>query len=58
MLTAHAFYRRAVERGAQFRSKSASPVSCVGAGWCGRATDKGGYATETVVNAAGPWRKP
>jgi sarcosine oxidase subunit beta len=58
MLSAHAFYRRAVELGASFRfnERVTGLIRRRGA-VVGIRTDKGGYATETVINAAGPWAR-
>ena len=48
MLSAHAFYRRAVERGAQFRfSERVTGIIRRRGTVVGVRTDKGGYATET-----------
>jgi sarcosine oxidase subunit beta len=58
MLSAHAFYRRAVELGAQFRFHERVTGLMRRRGMIvGVRTDKGGYATETVINAGGPWAK-
>ena len=58
MLSAHAFYRRAVELGAQFRFHERVTGLMRRRGMIvGVRTDKGGYATETVINAGGPWGK-
>jgi sarcosine oxidase subunit beta len=55
LLTAHAFYSRAVERGAEFRFRERVIGIIRRRGRVvGVRTDRGGYATETVINAAGP----
>jgi sarcosine oxidase subunit beta len=58
LLTAHAFYSRAVERGAEFhfRERVTGIIRRRGR-VVGVRTDRGGYATETVINAAGPWAR-
>jgi sarcosine oxidase subunit beta len=58
MLSAHAFYMRARERGAEFRFRERVTGIIRRRGKVvGVRTDKGGYATETVINAAGPWAR-
>ncbi len=58
LLSAEAFYRRAVERGVRFRFNERVTGLIRRRGMvAGVRTDKGGYATETVVNAAGPWAR-
>ncbi len=58
MLSAHAFYTRARERGAEFRFRERVTGIIRRRGKVvGVRTDKGGYATETVINAAGPWAR-
>jgi sarcosine oxidase subunit beta len=59
LLSSASFYRRAVELGVQFRfgERVTSIVRRRGA-IVGVRTDKGGYATETVVNAGGAWARP
>jgi sarcosine oxidase subunit beta len=58
MLSARAFYRRAVEAGAQFRFNERVTGLIRRRGMVvGIRTDKGGYATETVINASGAWAK-
>jgi sarcosine oxidase subunit beta len=58
LLTAHAFYSRAVERGAEFRFRERVTGIIRRRGRVvGVRTDRGGYATETVINAAGPWAR-
>ncbi len=59
MMSSAAFYRRAVELGVQFRfGERATAIIHRKNGVVGVRTDKGGYATETVINAAGAWAKP
>ncbi|MBN1956470.1 MAG: FAD-binding oxidoreductase [Anaerolineae bacterium] len=58
LLTAHAFYVRARERGAEFRFRERVTGIIRRRGRVvGVRTDRGGYATEVVVNAAGPWAR-
>ena len=58
LMSARAFYRRAVEAGAQFRFNERVTGLIRRRGMVvGVRTDKGGYATETVINAAGAWAK-
>jgi sarcosine oxidase subunit beta len=58
MLSSHAFYRRAVELGVQFRFQERVTGVMRRRGMVvGIRTDKGGYATETVINAGGAWAK-
>jgi sarcosine oxidase subunit beta len=58
LLTAHAFYTRARERGAEFRFRERVIGVIRRRGKVvGVRTDQGGYATETVINAAGPWAR-
>ncbi|RLC96844.1 MAG: sulfurtransferase [Chloroflexi bacterium] len=58
LLSAHAFYTRAKERGAEFRFRERVTGIIRRRGKVvGVRTDKGGYATGTVVNAAGPWAR-
>ncbi len=58
LLTAHAFYTRARERGAEFRFRERVTGIIRRRGRVvGVRTDGGGYATETVINAAGPWAR-
>jgi sarcosine oxidase subunit beta len=58
LLTAHAFYTRARERGVEFhfRERVTGIIRRRGK-VVGVRTDQGGYATETVINAAGPWAR-
>jgi sarcosine oxidase subunit beta len=59
MMSSAAFYRRAVERGVQFRfGERATGIIRRRNAVVGVRTDKGGYATETVINAAGAWARP
>jgi sarcosine oxidase subunit beta len=59
MMSSAAFYRRAVELGVQFRfGERATGIIRRKNGVVGVRTDKGGYATETVINAAGAWARP
>jgi sarcosine oxidase subunit beta len=59
MMSSAAFYRRAVALGVQFRfGERATGIIHRKNGVVGVRTDKGGYATETVVNAAGAWARP
>jgi len=56
--SAHAFYSRAVERGAEFHfNERVTGMITRGGKVVGVRTDRGGYATNTVINAAGPWAK-
>jgi sarcosine oxidase subunit beta len=58
LLSAHAFYTRAKERGAHFHfGERVTGVICRRGKVVGVRTEKGGYATETVINAAGPWAR-
>ncbi|MBC8448476.1 MAG: FAD-binding oxidoreductase [Chloroflexi bacterium] len=58
LLAAHAFYTRARERGAEFRFRErVTGVIRRRGKVVGVRTDQGGYATETVINAAGPWAR-
>jgi len=59
MMSSAAFYRRAVECGVQFRfGERVTAVIKRHGGVVGVRTDKGGYATETVINSAGAWARP
>jgi sarcosine oxidase subunit beta len=59
LMSAAAFYRRAVELGVQFRfGERVTGIIRRKNGVGGVRTDKGGYATETVINAAGAWARP
>jgi sarcosine oxidase, subunit beta len=59
LLSGRAFFRRAVELGVQFRFNERVTGLIRRRGMVvGVRTDKGGYATETVVNAAGAWARP
>lgn len=58
MMSARAFYRRAVEKGARFHFNERITGLIRRRGTVvGVRTDKGGYATETVINASGAWAK-
>jgi sarcosine oxidase subunit beta len=58
LLSAHAFYTRAEERGARFHFRERVTGIITRRGKVvGVRTDRGGYATETVINAAGPWAR-
>jgi sarcosine oxidase subunit beta len=58
LLTAHAFYIRAKELGAEFRFRERVTGIIRRRGKVvGVRTDKGGYATEVAINAAGPWAR-
>jgi sarcosine oxidase subunit beta len=58
LLSAHAFYTRAKERGARFHfGERVTGVIRRRGKVVGVRTDRGGYATETVINAAGPWAR-
>ncbi len=56
--SALAFYARARELGAEFhfRERATGVIRRRGRA-VGVRTDRGGYATETVINAAGPWAR-
>lgn len=59
MLSNAAFYRRALQLGVQFRFGERVTGIVKRRGLVvGVRTDKGGYATETVVNAGGAWARP
>ena len=58
MLSSHAFYLRAAELGVQFRFQERVTGLIRRRNMVvGVRTDKGGYATETVVNAGGAWAR-
>ena len=58
MLSAHAFYRRARELGVAFRfGERVTGVIRRRGAVVGVRTDKGGYATGTMVNAGGAWAR-
>ncbi len=58
LLSAHAFYTRAKERGARFHfGERVTGIISRRGKVVGIRTDRGGYATETVINAAGPWAR-
>ncbi|HEY3380217.1 MAG TPA: FAD-dependent oxidoreductase [Vicinamibacterales bacterium] len=59
MMSSAAFYRRAVELGVQFRfGERVTGIIKRKGGVVGVRTDKGGYATETIINASGAWARP
>ena len=56
--SARAFYARALEKGAEFHfNERATGIITRGGKVVGVRTDRGGYATTTVINAAGPWAR-
>jgi len=56
--SAHAFYAQAVKRGAEFHfNERVTGIITRGGKVVGVRTDRGGYATSTVINAAGPWAR-
>jgi sarcosine oxidase subunit beta len=58
LLSAHAFYTRAREQGAEFRfSERVTGIIRRRGQVVGIRTDKGGYATGTVINAGGAWAR-
>jgi sarcosine oxidase subunit beta len=58
LLTAHAFYAHARELGVEFRFRERVTGIIRRRGRVvGVRTDQGGYATGTVINAAGPWAR-
>jgi sarcosine oxidase subunit beta len=58
MMSARAFYRRAVELGARFHFNERVTGLIRRRGMVvGVRTDRGGYATETVINASGAWAR-
>jgi sarcosine oxidase subunit beta len=58
LLSAHAFYTQAEERGARFHfGERVTGIISRRGKVVGVRTDRGGYATETVINAAGPWAR-
>lgn len=58
LLSSRAFYTQARERGVEFRFRErVSGVIRRRGQVVGVRTDQGGYATETVINAAGPWAR-
>ncbi len=59
LMASAAFYRRAVELGVQFQfGERVTGIIRRKNAVIGVRTDQGGYATETVVNAAGAWARP
>jgi len=59
LLSSHAFYAQARKLGVEFcfRERVTGIIRRRGR-VVGVRTDQGGYATETVINAAGPWARP
>jgi sarcosine oxidase subunit beta len=58
LLSAHAFYTQAKERGARFHfGERVTGIIRRRGKVVGVRTDQGGYATETVINAGGPWAR-
>jgi len=58
MLTSHAFYTQARKLGVEFRFRERVTGIIRRRGQVvGVRTDQGGYATGTVINAAGPWAR-
>jgi sarcosine oxidase subunit beta len=58
MLSSHAFYTRAVECGVQFRfGERVTGIIRRRNKVVGVRTDRGGYATATVINAGGAWAR-
>jgi sarcosine oxidase subunit beta len=58
MMSSHAFYLRAKALGVQFRfNERVTSIIRRRGEVVGVRTDKGGYATPTVVNAGGPWAR-
>jgi len=58
LLSAHAFYAKADELGARFHfGERVTGIISRRDKVVGVRTDKGGYATEMVINAAGPWAR-
>jgi sarcosine oxidase subunit beta len=56
LLSINAFYRRAIELGAEFRFKEKiTEIICTNGMVAGIATDKNRYDTEVVIDAAGPF---
>jgi sarcosine oxidase subunit beta len=56
LLSINAFYRRALELGAEFRFKEkVGRILCEKSKVVGVATDKGRYSAEVIVDAAGPF---
>jgi len=59
LLSSHAFYAQARKLGVEFRFRERVTGIIRRRGRVvGVRTDQGGYATETVINAAGPWARP
>ncbi len=59
LLSSHAFYRRAKSLGVQFRfNERVTGIIRRRGKVVGVRTDKGGYASEAIVNAGGAWARP
>jgi len=59
MMSAHAFHKQATRRGVQFRfGERVTAIIRRHGKVVGVRTDKGGYATDCVVNAGGAWARP
>ncbi len=59
LLSSHAFYRRAKSLGVHFRfNERVTGIMRRRGKVVGIRTDKGGYATQSVVNAGGAWARP
>ena len=59
LLAAHAFYVQARRSGAEFRfGEAVTGVTLEGGRVRGVTTDKGAYAADVVINAAGAWASP
>ena len=59
VMSAHAFHRQAAARGVQFRfGERVTAIIRRHGQVVGVRTDKGGYATDCVVNAGGAWARP
>ncbi len=59
LLSSHAFYAQARKLGVEFRFRERVTGIIRRRGRVvGVRTDQGGYATQTVINAAGPWARP
>jgi len=58
LLIAHAFYNRARRLGVEFRfNETVTGLTVEGGRVAGVKTDRGAYAAEVVMNAAGPWAR-